>query len=107
MRSYSFKIKTPERTWTISLRRFAGKPRVRACRDSRGRLLSFSDQIVGDRLIVLLSGGAQHGTLEIDFEGSRFLYFNYVPWWKRVSSWFRKVLGVSSGTVRQIDGKKD
>jgi hypothetical protein len=99
-RSYSFKIKNPERTWTISLRRFAGKPTIRACRNSKGRHLYYKWYIIGDRLVVLLSGPAQQGTLEIDFEGTRFMYFNYVPWWSKALNWIK-------GKLFALDVKKN
>ena len=101
-RTLVYKNRFPEKTWSLSLKRFKGKVREVRIFDRAGNPLRFSDRIIGDRLVVLLAGPPASGELRISLTGEKYHYFYVQDSWEKFKTLLGRIFRSEYGQANQI-----
>lgn len=90
-RIYSYSPMFKQQTWTVNLRRVAGKPSIVSVTNLKGEKLRHVARIMGDKLIIVLKEGPSHGRAIVRYKGAKYKYLHRPDWWAQIKFFFKKL----------------
>lgn len=101
-RILKYRNRFSETTWTVSLRRQAGRVKKVNIYNPLGQALGCDSLIIGDRLIVKLKNGPSSGEMKVVMTGDSHHYFFSENIWSRVKNIIKILFRIKGHIRRQL-----